>query len=323
MPTPTDWKIKLQEYVDKWKVTSNDSVEYEEFWGNRPFPHFVLSEFATNWNDVTNWLDDLGDGWCFRGQREFAWLLETSLDRATRVAYRTDTGSGYYHLDRKTEQSKLIYPFQQQAHIHLQHLPLKNDLCSWLAIMQHFGAPTRLLDWSKSPYVALYFALEEAPTEKNETETPASALWALDLDWLQKNCEKNLQAENIFTVSNSYLTSRKLNRMLKNMIDQPVVIPVEPLSANERMIAQQGLFLCNLHNMASFCQSLMKMMITQGIPDQPVIRKLKITSEVRFDLLKKLQKMNIHRASLFPGLDGVGKYLKLRLAIEANTNKTL
>ena len=322
MSTQTDWKIQLQEYVYKWKATPNDSAEYEDFLGNRPFPHFVLSESASTWDELTEWLNELGDGWCLRGQRESSWLLETTLDRTTRVEYRTKTGCGVYTLDRESEQRKLLFPFQQQAHLHLQHAPAKYDLCSWLAIMQHFGAPTRLLDWTKSPYVALYFALEEAPTEPSEA--PAGALWALDLEWLQKNCEEALDIGNIFTTPNNYLMkSRKINQLLRK-IDMPVIIPVEPWNANERMIAQQGLFLCNLHNnKASFCQSLMRMIITQGIPDQPVIRKLVISNEVRFDFLKNLQKMNIHRASLFPGLDGVGKYLKLSLEIEANSNKTI
>jgi len=58
------------------------------------------------------------------------------------------------------------------------------------------------------------------------------------------------------------------------------------------------------------------MMIRSEIPDQPVVRKLEVGNSHRIEFLKNLRAMNIHRASLFPGLDGFGQSLRLDLEIK-------
>lgn len=55
------------------------------------------------------------------------------------------------------------------------HVP--EDVIEWLALMQHFGAPTRLLDFTQSPYVATYFAVEDA--------TEDSVIWAVNESWVR------------------------------------------------------------------------------------------------------------------------------------------
>ena len=72
---------------------------------------------------------------------------------------------------------ELLLEFQQGAHQSSGFVPLFNEVLDWLALMQHYGAPTRLLDWTRSPYVALYFALEKADKE--------SAVWAINREWLE------------------------------------------------------------------------------------------------------------------------------------------
>jgi hypothetical protein len=91
------------------------------------------------------------------------------------------------------------------------------------------------------------------------------------------------------------------------------------------MVAQQGFFLCKLYHTVHFSQVLMAMMMRPitferpDLPDRPVIRKLVLSSTLRIALLKNLRTMNIHRASLFPGLDGFGQSLKLDLEIKVKT----
>jgi len=55
------------------------------------------------------------------------------------------------------------------------------------------------------------------------------------------------------------------------------------------------------------------------LPNRPVVRKLVVNRELRIEFLKNLRAMNIHRASLFPGLDGFGQSLKLDLEIKVNS----
>jgi hypothetical protein len=66
---------------------------------------------------------------------------------------------------------------------------------------------------------------------------------------------------------------------------------------------------------ASVAQLLMTMVMYPTLTDRPVIRKLEVVSSLRIKFLKQLRAMNIHRSSLFPGLDGLGLSLKLDLEV--------
>lgn len=101
-----------------------------------------------------------------------------------------------------------------------------------------------------------------------------------------------------------------LNELLRQT-EKPVIIQIAPLRIDDRMVAQQGFFLCKLIDQASFSLILMDMMLHPEIPDRLVLRKLVVKSDLRIPFLKKLREMNIHNASLFPGLDGFGKSLTL------------
>jgi hypothetical protein len=187
MPVPTDWPQKQQAVLDDYD-RSPDRLgrAYDELFGK-----LIYADTAKSWQDFIDWTGELQGSWCFRGQRESAWTLQTSLDRDVRV--RLDnvqvitpeghhlTLSGDDPIDRRDVENKLLFRFKQQAHQFVPHTPPPDDKASWFALMQHYGAPTRLLDWTLSPYVALYFAVEE----KGEREDGYSAVWAIDLDWLE------------------------------------------------------------------------------------------------------------------------------------------
>ncbi len=67
--------------------------------------------------------------------------------------------------------------FQYRSHIRNEY-----DYLEWLSIMQHFGAPTRLLDFTYSIYIALYFAIEHMNQEEY------SAIWCINPKWCLKQC---------------------------------------------------------------------------------------------------------------------------------------
>jgi hypothetical protein len=281
-------------------------------WRSDPFDKFVLTEQAASWDDFLGWLNELRGPWGFRGQREAEWGLRTSLDLARQVEYSSKDSSGSYPLDLEDEERDLLFRFQQQAHHYLHHLPSSNDLSSWLALMQHYAVPTRFLDWTQTSYVAMYFALEYEPREKGG----CSAVWALDLNWLEENGHQLLPSEAATSMpSDLQARGEYLNRLLGHT-DKPVIVRIDPLRVSERMAAQQGFFLSKLYHQASFDQILMSMMIHPETPDRPVVRKLKVNRDHRIKFLKNLRAMNIHRASLFPGLDGFGQSLRLNFEIK-------
>ena len=309
MPTPPDWPDRLREFLKGWKSGEDDYL------GDKPFSNFVLTEHASSWDEFSTWLGELHAAWCFRGHRDAAWYLDTSLDRAVKKTISTPTSSSLYHLDREAEGRELLFRFQQQAHQYIPALPDTGDLCSWFALMQHHGVPTRFLDWTKSAYVALYFAFEEEPSDAG------CAIWAIDLDWLEAKA-RELLPEAPALASRDYNTRAECVNGLLSQTEKPVILRVDPQLLDARMVAQQGLFLCKLYHQAAFSMILMSMMShpkvgdEPTVPDQPVIRRLVLKRELRIQLLKHLRAMNIHRASLFPGLDGFGQSLRLDLELK-------
>jgi|SRR5579872_5683896 len=314
MPIPPDWSQNLAAFVTEWKRKS-DNREYigHEYLGDNPFEHFVVVEKAESWDSFLRWIDELDGCCCFRGQREASWGLDTSLDRGVTREKFSPHSSTLYHLNRKTEMQSLLYRFQQYAHTYLPHVPATDDLSSWYALMQHYCAPTPLLDWTESPYVGLYFAVE------NRAAGSHCAVWAIDSGWLEERGRELLEQKEIKSALVEQRAPISLhtdtNRLLRGT-EAPLVLRINPAMSNPRLFAQQGLFLCKLIEQASVSQLLMTMVMYPTFTAKPVIRKLDIGSDLRIKFLKRLRAMNIHRASLFPGLDGLGMSLKLDLELK-------
>ncbi len=119
-----------------------------------------------DWAEAKRILNDRADkSWVFRGQRRASWTLGTSLDRNKSL------------FDRDVTERVAIKQFRRGAHHYLASTPPLADPQPWLALMQHDGVPTRLLDWTHSPNVAAYFAFEEAFPDEED----ACAIWMLNL----------------------------------------------------------------------------------------------------------------------------------------------
>jgi hypothetical protein len=262
---------------------------------------------AYSWQGFQSWVDKVrfGGTWCFRGERDASWELNTSLDRA--LPRRISTP------EREALSAQLLFRFQQQAHQYISLPPAHTDLSSWLAIMQHHGAPTRLLDWTKSPYAALYFAFEEEPPENG-----LCAVRAIDLNWLEHKARERLQTD-AWMFDDWNARAELMNALLRSPIHENLILRVDPIRLDDRMVAQQGLFLCNVTLGASFGMTLQRMIKDSDLPPhQYVLKRAVVKRELRADFLQRLSAMNVHRASLFPGLDGFGRFLKYELETTVN-----
>src|SRR5579884_2606184 len=118
----------------------------------------------TSWQSLRDRLSQYDHKWAFRGIGDANWSLATSLERLQ--------VSPVIEAERY-----LLTTFQRRAHHHVRDCPPLDDYVEWLALMQHHGTPTRLLDCTRSPYVALLFALERPPDANGQ-----AAIWAVDID---------------------------------------------------------------------------------------------------------------------------------------------
>ena len=193
-------------------------------------------------DDLLNWLawefvEPAKCWWVFRGTKRHDYRLRSSLDR--RLDHRSERG------DAETAEDYLLSQFQKAAHHHMGASIQPDSKLEWLALMQHFGTPTRLLDFTRSPYVACFFALDE-PDEDTNGEIQDRAIWAVDTDWLVRNSFRRIREKFSGCSENSFLDCQFLadnfNELFVN--NQKMVLPVVPPRSNLRLLAQQGLFLC-------------------------------------------------------------------------------
>src|SRR5204863_1182001 len=169
-------------------------------------------------------------------------------------------------------------------------------------LAKHHGLPTRLLDWTYSPYVALHFATNEL-AHFNEDAT----IWCVDYrktnDLLPRPLRKVLDAEdvNIFTTDllNSVATTLESFDALAR---EDFILFFEPPSLDERIVNQFALF--SLPSSAGM--SLEDLLKTRRATYCRVIIPAKLKWEVR----DKLDQANITERELFTGLDGLSMWLK-------------
>lgn len=245
----------------------------------------------------------LEPGYVHRGQSNSEWPLQTSLERSCPAP------------SRPSAERSLLAAFKSRAHHYNAILPSENDDLEWLALMQHFGAPTRLLDWTRSPYVAAYFGAENAT--KGNTHF---SVWCVNVATL-KRCALEIVngIANRFIIDPLHLPSDIRfgdpsvfkAYLLGNRYT--LVAPVQARRMNERLTTQQGMFLSMGNVNKSFADNLAAVSAT--FPGDAVVR-IDIPVAAREAMLDALDTMNINRATLFPGLDGFAQHLRTRISMD-------
>jgi hypothetical protein len=232
--------------------------------------------------------------WIFRGQSNAEWPLYSALSR-----YIKD--HGVHPKAWAKQEYRIINIFKRKAHLFLDHVPDEDDDFQWLALTQHHGAPTRLLDFTWSPFVAAFFALERA--------TKDAAVWALFIPAIHNaSLRFNLRGKS---VSPDDLILRNPgvyeNFYVGNAV--PFVAAGEPFVMNKRLIAQSGTFIAT----GVLDRPVEKILSGYPEPDKTVAKFILKTDSLRDEAMLALYTMNITNATLFPDLDGLAKSMGYEL----------
>jgi len=223
--------------------------------------------------------------WVYRGQSNADWKLQSSLYRAINEAktIRSSACKSSNAINLGRHEKIMLSRFRSSAHLYLTHLPKQSDTFSWLALMQHHGAPTRLLDFSFSAYIALYFALESGDSD--------SAVYCVNHEALKRIDDEH------FGEDRKLVYQRALKA--KEHRDEVCLFTLEPEFSNHRLLAQQGLFVAINHLDYTHEEALSEYDLQGG-----EVFKLIIPKKLRYEGVRVLHHMNITSGTIYPGLDG-------------------
>ena len=246
-----------------------------------------------NWNDFKLFIQQFSANWAYRGQASADWVLNNAIERTEFI---------HFH---QTIESDFVAEFQRGARNYLSKDETPEHLIEWLALMQHHGAPTRLLDLTKSPFIAAFFAFEQCIPEQDQFV----AIWGVNFDYLKNRALEILAEEFEEAIKeNKNLINESLFEKIFYGNNRKLVFPVEPFRMNKRYSLQQSIFISTGISHIPLMEQLK--FLGDGIR-QSVI-KIEIPSGQKKFVLRDLQQMNLYRASLFPDLDGYAASMKLR-----------
>lgn len=215
----------------------------------------------------------------YRGQADESWSLMP----------------GYLRPAAPPSESTLIKKFKQSAAMLVNTIP--KESFDWLFLMQHYGVPTRLLDWSESPLVALYFAVEKH-SEHIDTD---AALWSLRPSELNKNA--NIHAEEEYFIPS--FEDIELQNYSVEILSHNTRTKLMPLATiatrnNTRIQAQHGVFTIHHHEKTAI----------ESVGDSSHVIKYIIPDDNKVFILKQLSLLGITKFQLFPELASIGDIIK-------------
>jgi hypothetical protein len=234
----------------------------------------------------SSWQPALGryrSNYVFRGMPRSRHGLQTSLQAGGFEAY----------------EQHLLTSFRKYA---LRSAVHGDWVWNWLSLAKHHGLPTRLLDWTYSPYVAMHFA-----THNIQHFDEDAAIWCVDYrrtnTMLPRALRKVLDEDdvNIFTIE---LLNRVATTVAQfdDLSKDDFVLFFEPPSIDERIVNQFALF-----SLPSGPAMQLEDVLRRG---DDTCRRILVPAALKWEIRDKLDQANITERVLFPGLDGLSQWLK-------------
>jgi hypothetical protein len=249
---------------------------------------------VTTWNELQEtlyagaWMADMQrfrSPFAFRGMPEADHHLETSLCRL-----------GGAPAEKEKHLLRNFRKYARSVHV------LDDSDWDWMALAKHHGLPTRLLDWSFSPFVALHFA-----TSNIDEYEVDGVVWMVDYQKIHRRLPGGLrkvleeEGSGVFTAE---MLSRAVGSLgdLQRLAHDEFMLFFEPPSINERIVNQYALF-----SMMSKADTQHEAWLAEH---EDLHQRIILPAALKWEIRDKLDQANITERVLFPGLDGLSAWLK-------------
>jgi len=201
------------------------------------------------------------------------------------------------HADARRLEQALLRNFRKYAH---RAAAPGDSIWTWMALGQHRGLPTRLLDWSYSPLVALHFATEH-PADLDTD----GVVWCVNFieanARLPPRLKRMLEREASDTFTADMLSRFGTVSAFDTLTREPFVVFVEPPAIDDRIVHQLALFSLISSPAAA---------LDDWLRDRPELyRRVVVPARLKREIRDKLDQANINERVLFPGLDGLSRWL--------------
>lgn len=249
-------------------------------------------QVVQDWSQFNDFVHSLPGEWAYRGQTH-DWPLRTSLERAL-VKWEA-------LAEGPSVEQQIIRDFRRRYRGEAENR-VSSDTLYCLALMQHHGAPTRLLDFTYSPFVAAKFALETGARD--------GVVWCINTAWCHQNAVE---------VAGEAVTARNIDSSRDDGSFLPMymgntgtglkfIMAENSMQLNERLIIQQGVFMCPRDVGAGFEENL-EAMKDWNCRGNLIKMRFDLSRDEAAHFVVTLRRMNITSAVLFPGLDGFARSL--------------
>ncbi len=237
--------------------------------------------YFDSWNEQ---LHRYRSAYVYRGLEDSNYKLTSTLNRL-----------GESHLEKH-----LLRNFRKYSHKQISSE--YKSVWNWLALAQHHGLPTRMLDWTYSPYVALHFSTADFTKYHKD-----GVIWAVNYvdtkNYLPDQLARIIEEEgsHIFTAEMLERTVSNLPE-LSNLKKDDFPIFFEPPSIDDRIVNQYAVF---------SMMSNPSILISDWLKGREVSYfRIIIPAAMKWEIRDKLDQSNINERVLFPGLDGLATWLK-------------
>jgi hypothetical protein len=202
-------------------------------------------------------------------------------------------------IDVTTLELSLLRNFRKYAHAEANDGV--DSVWHWLAVAQHHGLPTRLIDWTFSPLVALHFA-----TEHYGQYGVDGQVWCVNMvqahKLLPRKLRSFLEAEHSDTLTVEMLSDFPTLNAFDSLSKESFVAFIEPPSLDARILNQFALF--SLMSSPTGC-------LDDWMRAHPELcRRVVVPAELKWEVRDKLDQANVNERTLFPGLDGLSRWLE-------------